>query len=131
MKTTNVQCTSKGAFPLTLISDRLKEDVEANDDPSPTRDPTGIAQAGWKEEEGVEDRSELRKEIETETGMCVLCAHDCRMVSVIYRMNLLSPGAHEPPKAAKKCRTQHVRPSRSSSPSHVPKFYFIQQEAVA
>ena len=71
----NYECTSKGAFPLTLISDRLKEDVEANDDPSPTRDPTGIAQAGWKEEEGVEDRSELRKEIETETetGMCVLC----------------------------------------------------------
>ena len=37
-------------------------------------------------------------------------------------------GAHEPPKAAKERQTQHVRPSRISSPSHVPKFYLIRHK---
>ena len=43
---------------------------------------------------------------------------------------LVHTGAHEPPKAAKERRTQHVCPTGSSSPSHVPNFYPIRQEAI-
>ena len=67
----------KRAFPLPSVSDNLKEDEEVGDNSSPTRDPTGIAQGGWKEEEGVEDRSELGKEIETETSMYACIVFMC------------------------------------------------------
>ena len=40
------------------------------------------------------------------------------------------PGAHELPKAVKEHQTQHARPSRCSSPSHVLNFYLIRQEAI-
>ena len=51
------------------------------------------------------------------------------MGSELHCLHQVRSGVHEPPKAAKECRTQHARPSRSSSPSHVPKFCLIWLEA--